>query len=364
MERREFLRAGIGIAAATAGGLTKPRRAAAVAGADEAKWRMFEVVSRAEVLNPTGPTRVWLPLPLQPDTDYHKSLGQAWTGNATVARVYRDERYGAAIFYAEWPAGENAPVAEVTARFATRDRLVDVTRPTNPVPEAKATLAKYTDSTRLIRTDGIVKKTSQQITKGTGGDVEKARAIYEWIVDNTFRDPKVKGCGVGDIRAMLETGNLGGKCADLNALFVGLARAAGLPARDVYGIRVADSAEFKSLGRSGDITKAQHCRAEFYTPSLGWVPVDPADVRKVVLEERGGIPLDDPTARKARAKLFGQWEMNYLAYNYAHDLKLLNSKEDPIAFLMYPQAESGESRRDSLDPDAFRYTITSRELGA
>ena len=101
--------------------------------------------------------------------------------------------------------------------------------------------------------------------------MEKARALYEWIVDNTFRDPKVKGCGLGDIQTMLETKNLGGKCADLNALFVGFARSLGIPARDVYGIRVADSADFKSLGRSGDITKAQHCRAEFYArrPRLG-----------------------------------------------------------------------------------------------
>jgi transglutaminase-like putative cysteine protease len=163
---------------------------------------------------------------------------------------------------------------------------------------------------------------------------------------------------------MLESGNLGGKCADLNALFVGLARAAGLPARDVYGIRVADSAEFKCLGKSGDITKAQHCRAEFHAASLGWVPVDPADVRKVVLEERGGIPLDDPTTKKARVKLFGQWEMNWLAYNYAHDVKLAGSKDDPVAFLMYPQAETAEGRKDSLDPDTFKYKITSRELGA
>ena len=39
---------------------------------------------------------------------------------------------------------------------------------------------------------------------------------------------------------MLETGNLSGKCADLNALYVGLCRAVGVPARDVYGVRVAD----------------------------------------------------------------------------------------------------------------------------
>src|SRR3981189_775250 len=105
---------------------------------------------------------------------------------------------------------------------------------------------------------------------------------------------------------MLETRNLGGKCADLNALFVGLARAAGVPARDLYGVRAADSKEVKSLGKSGDITRAQHCRAEFYVASHGWVPVDPADVRKVILEERGGIPLDDPTTQKARPKPFGR----------------------------------------------------------
>ena len=85
---------------------------------------------------------------------------------------------------------------------------------------------------------------------------------------------------------MLATRNLGGKCADLNGLYVGLARAAGLPARDVYGLRVAPSRfGYVSLGvRSHIVTKAQHCRAEVYLNDLGWVPVDPADVRKVMLE--------------------------------------------------------------------------------
>ena len=61
---------------------------------------------------------------------------------------------------------------------------------------------------------------------------------------------------------MLESKDLGGKCADLNALYVGLARAVGLPAHDVYGIRVAKSElEYKSLGPSENVTKAQHCQA-------------------------------------------------------------------------------------------------------
>ena len=159
--------------------------------------------------------------------------------------------------------------------------------------------------TKLIPTDGIVKSTADEITKGSKTDVDKARAIYEWIVENTFRNPKTRGCGTGDIRFMLETKDLGGKCADLNALYVGLARAAGLPARDVYGIRTAKSdLGYKSLGPATEtVTKAQHCRAEVYLTDYGWVPVDPADVRKVVLEEPpGNRPLDDDMVKKARLR--------------------------------------------------------------
>ena len=219
--------------------------------------------------------------------------------------------------------------------------------------------------TKLLPTDGIVKETADEITRGAHTDVEKARAIYEWIVENTFRDPKTRGCGIGDIRFMLESKDLGGKCADLNALYVGLARAAGLPARDVYGIRVAKSElGYKSLGTASEnVTKAQHCRAEVYLAAYGWVPVDPADVRKVVLEEPpGNRPLDDDMVKKARARLFGSWEMNWMAYNFAHDVALPGSSGAPVGFLMYPQAETADGRLDCLDPDNFKYEITSKEI--
>jgi transglutaminase-like putative cysteine protease len=195
--------------------------------------------------------------------------------------------------------------------------------------------------------------------------VDKARRIYEWVVENTHRDAKTRGCGTGDIAAMLKSGNLGGKCADLNALYVGLARAAGLPARDVYGLRVAPSKfGYKSLGAGTEIvTKAQHCRAEVYLSGFGWVPVDPADVRKVVLEEPPtNLPLSDPKVENARKTLFGAWETNWLAYNVAHDVALPGSKGPAVDFLMYPQAETAAGRLDCLDADTFTYKITAREL--
>ena len=182
------------------------------------------------------------------------------------------------------------------------------------------------------------------ITKGRSTDLAKARAVYDWIVENTVQDADVRGCGLGDIRGMLEMKNLSGKCADLNALFVGLARAAGLPARDLYGLRVAPSTQFTSLGRAGgNVTTAQHCRAEVWADNYGWIPVD-------------------PDVAKPREALFGSWEMNWIAYNDAHDVVLPGSKGQPLPFLMYPQAEVAEARLDSLDPEHFTYTITAREM--
>ncbi len=167
---------------------------------------------------------------------------------------------------------------------------------------------------------------------------------------------------------MLETKTLSGKCADLNALFVGLGRAVNIPARDVYGVRVAKSEYgYRSLGAGTEnITKAQHCRAEFYSAAHGWVPVDPADVRKVMLEEKAGtkLSLDDEMVTKARARLFGSWEMNWLAYNYAHDVALPGASRGKVGFFMYPNAETAQGRLDSLDPDGFQYSITAREIKA
>ena len=124
---------------------------------------------------------------------------------------------------------------EVTARVATRDR-------SGYCPDASPEeLAEYLRPTPSSPTDGIVLAKSREIVGSRTAPIDKARAIYDWIVDNTFRRAETRGCGLGNIAFMLESGDMGGKCADINSLYVGLARAAGLPARDFFGIRVADS---------------------------------------------------------------------------------------------------------------------------
>src|SRR5262249_28147665 len=147
----------------------------------------------------------------------------------------------AGIAWGEWDAGVK-PVLVLTSKFATRNVAVDLSKPGMAPAEDPAVLQKYLVSTEHMPTDGAVKELSSAIVKGSKNDMEKARAIYEWIVENTYRDGKVRGCGLGDVKFMVENKAWGGKCADLNALYVALARAEGVPARDVYGCRVADSA--------------------------------------------------------------------------------------------------------------------------
>jgi transglutaminase-like putative cysteine protease len=359
MKRREFLTYASG--AAVAASLSRIDRAFAV-GFTPADWRTFEVTTRIEVLKPSGTTRVWLPAALLGETPFQRTLANGFTAEGGTSKLVEQKADALGIVAAEFPAGAK-PVVTLTSRIATKNYEVDLSKPGKASREND--LYRFLRPTKLLPTDGIVKTTANDITAASKTDFEKARAIYEWIVENTFRNPKTRGCGLGDIRYMLETKDLGGKCADLNALYVGLARAAGLPARDVYGIRVAKSElGYKSLGPStANITKAQHCRAEVHLKEYGWTPVDPADVRKVVLEEPpGNRPLDDDMVKTARSRLFGAWEMNWMAYNFAHDVALPGSKGEPIGFFMYPQAETAEGRLDCLDPDSFKYEIEAREI--
>ena len=327
-------------------------------------WRTFEVTTRVDIVKPQGATRVWVPLP-SVNSEWQKSLENSFSSNGTT-RMEDDGKTGARMLYAEFAEGTAQPFVEVTSRIQTQNRAQDWSKKL-AVAEDPATLKYWTQPTSLLPTDGIVRKTALEATRGAKTDVEKAQKLYDWIVTNTFREPKVRGCGEGDIKSMLETGNLGGKCADLNALFVGLCRTVGLPARDVYGIRVAPSAfGYRELGGNNmaSLKGAQHCRAEVYLTGLGWVGMDPADVAKVMRQETPEWikSAKNPLIVPVNKNLFGGWEGNWMAYNVAHDVALPNAKGPVLGFLMYPAAETAAGRVDSYAPDDFKYQISAKEL--
>jgi transglutaminase-like putative cysteine protease len=363
MDRRNFLTTTAALLA-TSAAASRTARAQVRFAPTPGTWREYGIVTRIKIANPKGKTQAWIPVPCV-ETDWFKSGDSTWTTNAQAATLKRDSKSGVNMVHAEWREGETAPSIDVVSRVSTQDRAVDLSKPGNPVPLSDEDRQRHLAATSLIPTGGIVKEFSNRITAGAQTDVEKARRIYEWIVENTFRNSATRGCGIGDVASMLQTGNLNGKCADLNALGAGLARAAGLPARDIYGLRVAPSKfGYKSLGAgSSNATKAQHCRAEVYLSGFGWVPMDPADVRKVILEEPpGNLQQADPKVIAVRHALFGSWEGNWLAYNFGNDVALPGAKGPIVDFLMYPEAESGGERLDCLDADSFKYVIVSRDL--
>ena len=369
MQRRHFLQC----AAATplAGALPGLAIAATTYSAADG-WRTYDITTRIDLAERTAQGRVWVPLParqLGAGASAHQHLVDARfdAPGARQAAIVTGTG-GAQMLAVQWADGNGAPQqATLVTRVALRDRAADLGGTAPAQAASAAELRPWLRASSLKPVNGVVGETARKIVRDAGAqsDIEKARAIYDWIVANCHREAAVRGCGTGDAAYLLTSGNLGGKCADLNGLFVALARASGVPARDVYGVRVDDSAHgYKSMGKSGDISRAQHCRAEFYAQGYGWVPVDPADVRKVMLEEvKGGLPRDDARVRAANAMLFGAWEMNWMGYNSAEDVRLAGSAQAaPIGFLMYPNGETANGRLDSLDPATFRYTITSARV--
>jgi transglutaminase-like putative cysteine protease len=364
MKRRDFLRS---ISTVWAGAALSNAIPILADARSQGDWRTFEVTARVEVLKPSGVTHIWLPAALTRDTQFQKTLAnrfKAEDGTAKLTRITQNTKDQLGIVTGTYSEGAK-PVLTLTSRVSLKNYAVDLSAPAHGTHASPAELEYFLRPSKYVPTDGIVKRTAEKATQGANSDIDKARAIYDWVVENTFRNPKVRGCGRGDIRFMLESGDMGGKCADLNALYVGLARSVGLPARHIYGLRIAKSElGYKSLGMATDkATKGQHCRVEVYLKEYGWVPVDPADVRKVILEEPpGNLTLKDDMVSKARTRLFGSWEMNWMGYNYAHDVALPGSSGQPLVYFMYPQAETSEGRVDPFDPDNFKYEITVKEL--
>ena len=106
--------------------------------------------------------------------------------------------------------------------------------------------------------------------KGTN-DTETARNILEWMRKNIHYRLQKKGIGELDFKTMDEIVERGyAECRGYTLLFTALCRAAGLPARSVWGLAKLPATESKP---KGDF--ASHNWCEVYVNGCGWVPVDP-----------------------------------------------------------------------------------------
>jgi hypothetical protein len=265
-------------------------------------WRLFEIGTHVHVQNARGITRAWLPTPLV-GMPYQQTLGDTYHAEGGTSVMVESEDVD--MLFTEWPAGAD-PILTMTSRVATRDHAVDLATPRVPPPPDLSKFARYLHATRTMPSDGALKAAADQMTRGAGTDIEKARAIFDGLLREKGADSTASAA---------------------HEHFVALARVAGVPTRPVYGLRLGSAAS----------SKAQLCRAETYLVGFGWVPVDLSE------------------------GLFGRWTAPWVAFNVAHDVTLPRSTGRSLPSFMYPQAETASGRADSQSPDTFRYEITVRE---
>ena len=120
---------------------------------------------------------------------------------------------------------------------------------------ASENLRRWLEPDRLVPLDQKIREMSAEITQGKTTELGKARAIYDYVLANMKYDKSGAGWGNGDIYWACDAKR--GNCTDFHALFIGLARSVGIPAKFEIGLPVPAA---KSSGEIG----GYHCWAEFY----------------------------------------------------------------------------------------------------
>ncbi len=291
--------------------------------------------------------KLWIPYPLS--DNYQLINNMNIKGNYVNSAVYKEPESGTFYFFAEWPEANQEKKLELSFKASSKERKIrNLTDTGEAIP---IEIQKYLQANWWIPTDGAVAEIANSIKKDKTGILEKARAVYDWVIENTSRDPNVKGCGLGIVEVTLAKRS--GKCADLSSVYVALARNIGVPSREVFGLRLGKQAD-------QDITGDYHCWAEFYLPGTGWVPVDPADVRKKMLADN--LKLAD--VKELREYFFGAVDKYRIVLERGgRGIKLQASEEPkPINYLMYPYAEINGKALDYFDPENFRYSVHFKQI--
>lgn len=116
---------------------------------------------------------------------------------------------------------------------------------------------------------------AREITAGLKNDLEKAAAIFKFVINHVKYDPHSPDRNSGALSALRKRS---GVCEDYAALFVALSRSAGIPARIVNGYADPQGqGEIWNIpaGKVFPLKGYRHSWAEFYLAGIGWVPVDP-----------------------------------------------------------------------------------------
>ena len=152
------------------------------------EWRTFEITTTVNLKSSNGQSKLWLPLPLNQDTLFQRTLGHSWGGNPNNSSMRRLPDGNLEVFHCEWKDSGEASL-QLTTLVTTADRHFDVTKRTI-APEREDILRRNLQASQLIPNDGLAFQLGERIVGRIKDPVAQAKAIYDWVVDNSIYDPQ------------------------------------------------------------------------------------------------------------------------------------------------------------------------------
>jgi transglutaminase-like putative cysteine protease len=284
--------------------------------------------------------RIWIPLPYTGPDAYQKVSGLK-VESPVPYRIEREPVFGDRYAYVVLKSSQAEKPIDIRISFHVErfEHRVSLT-PSNPAPAVpRMELTRYLQPDKLIPLNGEIGQLSAQETKGAHGAIAKAQKIYNYILATMHYDHAGTGWGRGD--AVWACNSKHGNCTDFHSLFIGMARAAGVPARFQIGLPLPPNAH------SGKIS-GYHCWAEFYAKGIGWVPIDAAKASQ----------------EPAKAKyFFGAIDTDRVMFSMGRDIQLVPAqKGQPVNYFVFPYAELDGKPYDAITHQAsFRDDAVVKE---
>ncbi len=175
----------------------------------------------------------------------------------------RDKKYGNRIIYTLLGPEENGK----NVRIAYRVHRMEKSAYNDPSSDPSDFLMEE----ELIPVGGRFAEIAEEAIRErqAKNDLEKARALYDYIIDH-MEYKKAWKYGTGDANYACDAGI--GNCTEFHSYFLSLARSAGIPARFAIGAAIPSS-------RDEGGVDGYHCWAEFYAEGKWW-PLDISEGNK------------------------------------------------------------------------------------
>src|ERR1700737_387256 len=263
-----------------------------------------------------GRLRVWFPA-AHSDEFQEVTVIEA-VGDVGLKKT-RESRFGNEMYYAETSRAKESDLRfEVVYDVVRHERLtLGVARPRLAEAQLKDRDRKeYLQPDKLVPVTGLPADLAVKATEGKNTPLDKARALYDYVVTTMRYDETGTGWGHGD--ALYACEGKKGNCADFHSLFIAMARSQGIPARFEIGFPLPPD---KHLGEIA----GYHGWADFFEPQHGWIPVDISEAWK---------------HQEKRDYFFGAHDTNRIKFTMGRDLRLSPAQEGPpLNYFVYPYVE-------------------------